>query len=602
MKTKEKQNNMKQYLSKHKFGIMLYILINLLVSGSDIALTLFAANMIQVLTEGIYKEAIILLLISMGLFILRRVLYYLTGLIYQILSKKILSEINLDLSKQAFKLNSKTYADHGTGEFVQRIINDPARTIDQLTNIIDVSTDLISSLVIIIYLTTLNIWIGLSIILIIALGIIIELFRTKINYKNKLITQKKNDEVYSLTTEIVRSEKDIKSLGLEDKLSDSIKQKYKEYQAAVFKTSITNMSFFQIRNVLIEVASVLILIMGVYFKEKSLISLATFMIIYSYRSSISGFIWRLSNLLQIFSEVKVGINRMFQLFDEKEFVTERFGKKHLDNVVGKIEFKNVGFTFIEYEKVNNKLTKKERKILKNKPQKRKIISKNRIFNNLSFTIRPNSTVAFVGRSGSGKSTILNLMSKMYEVNSGKVLIDGVDIKKLDKETLRKNISLVNQFPYIFDMTIKENLLLAKKDATDEEINQAIEDAALKPFVDSLKNGVETRVGESGIKLSGGQKQRLAIARAFLRKSAITIFDESTSSLDNFAQEEVKQSIDKLKGKSTIVIVAHRLSTVRDVDKIFFLENGEIQDVGSFYELFENNSKFRSMFYAEESKN
>ena len=190
------------------------------------------------------------------------------------------------------------------------------------------------------------------------------------------------------------------------------------------------------------------------------------------------------------------------------------------------------------------------------------------------------------------------MSKMFEVESGEVLIDGVNINDLTKNSLRSTISLVNQFPYIFDMTIKENLLLAKEDATDEELDEAIQKAYLTEFVNSLAKGVDTKVGESGIKLSGGQKQRLAIARAMLRKSPILIFDESTSSLDNFAQEEVKKSIDGLKGQSTIVIVAHRLSTIKNVDKIFFLDNGQIIDSGTFDELFKRNEKFQNMFLAE----
>ena len=148
------------------------------------------------------------------------------------------------------------------------------------------------------------------------------------------------------------------------------------------------------------------------------------------------------------------------------------------------------------------------------------------------------------------------------------------------------------------MTIRENLLLAKRDASEEELKSAIKSASLSEFIDTLHDGLDTKVGESGIKLSGGQKQRLAIARALLRNSSIIIFDESTSSLDNFAQEEIKHSIDALKGKSTIVIVAHRLSTIRNVDKIFFLDEGKIEDIGTFEYLFENNVKFKNMFYAE----
>lgn len=148
------------------------------------------------------------------------------------------------------------------------------------------------------------------------------------------------------------------------------------------------------------------------------------------------------------------------------------------------------------------------------------------------------------------------------------------------------------------MTIKENLLIAKKDASEEEINEVIKQSYLEGFVHSLKDGINTKVGENGVKLSGGQKQRFAIARALLRKSPIILFDESTSSLDNIAQKEVKNSIDGLKGKSTIVIVAHRLSTIKDVDMIFFLDEGKIIDQGTFDELYNNNEKFRNMFLAE----
>ena len=225
-------------------------------------------------------------------------------------------------------------------------------------------------------------------------------------------------------------------------------------------------------------------------------------------------------------------------------------------------------------------------------------SSKEVFKDLSFKIPHNKTIAFVGKSGAGKSTILGLISRIYNVDSGEILIDGYNLQTLNKDTLRRTFSLVNQFPYIFDMTIKENLLMAKNDASDEEIADAIKSAYLEDFISELPDGINTRVGENGIKLSGGQKQRFAIARALLRKSPIILFDESTSSLDNFAQNEVKKSIDGLKGRSTIVIVAHRLSTIKDVDLIYFLDDGKIIDQGTFEDLFKNNQKFKEMFLVE----
>lgn len=164
--------------------------------------------------------------------------------------------------------------------------------------------------------------------------------------------------------------------------------------------------------------------------------------------------------------------------------------------------------------------------------------------------------------------------------------------------------LINQFPYIFDMTIKENLLLVKKDATDEEIWEVLERASFADTVKAMAKGIDTKVGETGVKLSGGQRQRLAIARALLKQTKIILFDESTSSLDNFAQSHIQQSIEAMKGKHTVVIVAHRLSTIRNVDKIYFLEEGKIVDSGTFDELYANNTKFKNMFLIEniETKN
>ena len=597
-KEKSKKISLSMYLANYKFGISMYILVYLIAGAGTILQTIFFAKAIEYITTSLIREAMITLGIIAGVVIVKRLCWYLSGLIYQKYANKIMADLNLDLAKQAFKLNSKTYADHETGKFVQRIVTDPETVVQNLADLVDLFTDCITALIMIIYIATLNIYIALAIVVLFAFCMILEKIRRKRNRKNKFNMRRKNDKIYSLTTEIVRSEKDIKSLGLEDKLSEISKKYYDDYKKATYTFEVKDMNMWALRNVIIEVCGILLLILGAYMIDISILTLASFMIIYSNNGNLISFVWSIGKIRDIFLEVNVASSRMFSLFDNNEYVCEKFGDIHLGNVKGSIEFRNVAYSFVEYEQADDDifLTEKELKAQKNK--KKKVESVNKIFDKLSFKIEPNTTVAFVGRSGSGKSTILNLMSKMFEVDSGEVLIDGVNINELDKETLRNSISLVNQFPYIFDMTIKDNLLLAKKDATNKEIADAIEKTSLTDFISSLKKGIDTKVGESGIKLSGGQKQRLAIARALLRNSPIIIFDESTSSLDNFAQENIKQTIDSLKGKSTIVIVAHRLSTIRNVDKIYFLDNGKIEDVGTFDELFENNVKFKNMFYAD----
>ena len=596
---KTKKPSLGQYLKKYKIAISIYILVMIVASACSIFTTITSANLIELITLTKYSKAIRFGFIFLGICIVQRCFWFTANTMYFKYSNKIMSDLNFDLAKQSFKLNSKTYSDHDTGTFVMRIVNAPEQVVSKCADIIDIITELITALVMLVYITTLNSWIALIFVGILIVGMFIERFRIKLRRKNKIEVKKTNDKIHSLTTEIVRSEKDIKSLGLEDKLSEVSEDNYIKYRRARFKQDMVDSSFAQVRNFFISTVSTLALILGIVFIDKGLLTLASFMIINSNKDSLYRIIWNTGYISNAFVDIRVSCERMFALFDEKEFITEHFGRVNLDKIKGNIEFKNVSYTFKEYEyEDKNKDPKLVKKNKKRKLFKPKLISENQVFNNLSFKIKPHTTVAFVGKSGSGKSTILNLMAKMYEADSGEILIDGINIKNLSKKTLRNSVSLVNQFPYIFDMTIKENLLLAKGNATDEDINSALAKASLKDFVDTLPHGINTKVGESGIKLSGGQKQRLAIARALLRKSSIIIFDESTSSLDNFAQEEVKKSIDNLKGKSTIVIVAHRLSTIKNVDTIFFLDNGEIIDSGTFEQLFERNDKFKAMFLAE----
>ena len=588
---KNKNLTLGYYFGQHKLAIFCYILLYILAGACSIFEIIEIANAIELVTLSNFTGAITTFFIVVGLIFFKRICWYLTGLLYDNYSVKIMAELNSDLARQTFKLNSKTYSNHDTGTLVQRIVSDPERVVEKFADMVDIITDIVTATIMIIYITTLNIYVALILFGLLAVGFTLEIFRVKHKRRNSKKVRELNDKINSLTTEIIRSEKDIKSLGLENELSKVSDENYKSYRKAIFKKEFTDTNFWAIRNFIIQATGILILIFAITLMQadKSLLTLASFMIIYTNHDKLYGLIWGVGNVLNSVVDIKTSTNRMFSLFDEKEFVTEKFGNTKIDNIVGDVEFKNVAFTFRDYEYKYDKKTNKTTE---------KLVGEKRIFEDLSFRIPHNKTVAFVGKSGSGKSTILNLLSKMYDVDSGEVLIDGHNINSLDKETLRKTFSLVNQFPYIFDMTIKENLLLANNNATDDDIADVIKKASLEEFVSSLTDGVNTKVGESGMKLSGGQKQRLAIARALLRNSPVILFDESTSSLDNFAQNEVKKSIDELKGKSTIIIVAHRLSTIKDADIIFFLDEGKIVDKGTFEDLFTTNIKFKNMFLAE----
>ena len=190
---------------------------------------------------------------------------------------------------------------------------------------------------------------------------------------------------------------------------------------------------------------------------------------------------------------------------------------------------------------------------------------------------------------------------MYDVDSGQILIDNHDVKTLDKDTIRGNITIISQNPYIFNMTIKENLQLVKKDLTDEEMKEACRLACLDEFIENLENKYDTVIGEGGVNLSGGQKQRLAIARALIQKTEIILFDEATSALDNETQYEIQKAIENMEGEYTILIIAHRLSTIKKANKIFYLEEGQIIDSGSHEYLINNCKPYKYLYETEIEK-
>ena len=279
----------------------------------------------------------------------------------------------------------------------------------------------------------------------------------------------------------------------------------------------------------------------------------------------------LGNLLTEVKSFNISSKRVFSVFDKKTFIKEKFGKKHLDKVKGDFEFKNVSFSY-------NK--------------------ENKVLNGLSFKVKANETVGFVGKSGTGKTTIFSLLCKLYNVDEGLITIDGIDINELDEESIRDNVTIISQNPYIFNMSISDNLRLVKDDITDEEIKEACHLACLDEFIESLPNKYDTVVGEGGISLSGGQRQRLAIARAFIQKTEIILFDEATSALDNDTQNKIQQAINNLKKDYTILIIAHRLSTIINCDKIIVLNEGKKEAEGTHGDLLKNNKIYKKLYESE----
>lgn len=609
---KNKQKNGKRfnfwpYFAKHKGMISVWVILMVLDIGIQTFYGIFAGYILANISASLFILAIKQLLIMTAVMLFSNLLGHIRSNIYYRVSNKIINAMRIDIAEQAFNVADKAYTDHKTSNFTQRISSDPTTIFDRVFAFVDYLQRIITAVIMISYILIISWVVGLIAVGAILCVFAIEKIRRTIFRANRKELLKRNEKTGGFLNEIVRSQKDIKSLNLEKKLRENLTVLCDNQAVQNIKTNSINRRFNTARYMFINIMVTTILCIGLWQTHLGLLTLASFMIIYSNRYEIDYLASILTSFTDFSTEIDLAVSRISELYEDDEYELEKFGKKTLKNIEGRVEFKNVGFGYVEYKEKTDEEIKAEMKANKKKRIKTRVktrieIGKNSVFENLNFEIEPSTTVAFVGISGSGKSTILNLISKMYNVDKGKVLIDGVDIQKLSKQTIRSSISLVNQFPYIFDMTIKENLQLAKPDATDEEIETALKEAALMDFIETLPEKINTVVGESGIKLSGGQKQRLAIARALLKKSSIILFDESTSSLDNLAQNQVRQSIDNIKGKSTIVIVAHRLSTIKNVDKIFFLEHGEIADSGTFEELYKRNKKFKTIFLAENIEN
>lgn len=280
-------------------------------------------------------------------------------------------------------------------------------------------------------------------------------------------------------------------------------------------------------------------------------------------------ICKLFGLISDFNENLASLKRISDIFSVNPEIIDSDNALDLKKIRGKITFNNVSF---EYKS-----------------------SCKPVIRNINLEIHPGEHIALVGKSGVGKSSICNLIPRFYDVTNGEILLDDISIKNIKLKDLRENITFVQQDTFLFSGTIIENIRYGRLDATDEEVYEAAKNAYADDFILKLKNGYQTRIGERGVKLSGGQKQRIAIARAFLKNSPILIFDEATSNLDSESEKFIQKSIEMLSKNRTTIIVAHRLSTIKNVDRIIVLGSQTIQEEGTHQELLSNNGFYKRLY-------
>ena len=570
---KKTKNNLKflwNYSNNSKHLLILVILLNIIKIIINTLVPLYSAKLVLNLSNNELQRLLLIALILLILNSLNSILNYITLKLNVKFSSVIYLNIEKDIIDKIHTFTNKTLDNTSTGTIIDRLDYDLSNISNIYFDILYRLTEFIKSIGIIVAIFIINPLVGILSILSLTIIFLID------NYQVYKVTNliddknKKNEKFTESITEVIRGMRDIKMLNIEKNTINKLDNQVDETIDSEFKINKTTNILGKLASLIDDLTSLFNISFYVFLISKGSLTISNALVLYNYYSNISSFGGYIGQIMDNINKFNISSERIKELFDNEKFATETFGTKHIKKVKGKFEFKSVHFGY----------------------------KRNEVLKGVSFTVNPDETVAFVGKTGSGKTTIFNLLCKMYDIDKGEILIDNININELDKNTIRGNITVISQSPYIFNMSIKENLKLVKPNLTNKEMKEALKTACLYDFVESLPDKYDTILGEGGVTLSGGQKQRLAIARAFIQKTEIILFDEATSALDNETQEKIIKAINNMKKEYTIMIIAHRLSTIINADKIFFLNNGKIECSGTHEYLLKHSKEYKKLYETE----
>ena len=561
------------YIKDQKKYIIGFIFTNLTNIVISVIVPILSANIIVHLTNEAFTQLILIAIVIMGIELLRNVADYFSNSFSQTVYREGINTLSIELSKEILRLDEKTLKENGSGVFTHRLTTDIDRISSTFTDVTFYIGDIVMNIGIFVAIFIINKWAFVFAIIQFILLFMIHGKRVSEWMKNDKVYRKDRETVVGFTTELVRGASDIKMLNAEIPFINKLSSKIKNNNKIRYNMMKTQRTYRFFAGSLSDIFDMLLICLLVLLILKDNLAIASALVIRNYSNNLRNLTISINWFLDLSRDFNLSCDRIYAIIDGKDFDKEEFGTKHIRKVNGDFEFKNVTFAY----------------------------DKNKVLNNMSFKVNANETVAFVGKSGAGKTTIFNLLCKMYNPNSGTITIDDIDINKLDKDSIRGNITIISQNPYIFNLSIKDNLKLVKKNLTDEEMKEACKLACLSDYIEGLPDKYDTVIGEGGVNLSGGQKQRLAIARALVQKTEIILFDEATSALDNQTQSDIQEAIRNLKGEYTILIIAHRLSTVIDADRIFVVDKGKIVDSGTHKELLKTSSFYQKLYEKDLNK-
>ena len=570
------RNNFKilwHYLKDDKLKLLVYLTLVILSYIPGLLAAMLWGFALEHLTNMNFKMFLFFLALWEGSFIFCYVILSTPrGLLYNYLEVKFSKNVLKDLYHKITELPAYAFEEIGVGEFINRMVTDPDRVMELLSRLIKMSCK--SIVVIVVFVIALKTsWVlGLEVLIFgIIMGIVSSKFLPKIKTTQENI-KKESDKYVKTATENLTGIREIKALGIKKNIEKRIFKNFDDLFIEQSKIKNYEVIYYNINGLIYFILQFIILLTCGYIFIKGGMSLATFIIIESYIWRIDDVVESISDFGANYNKVSVSLKRIDEIVNNRKYKDEKFGKEELINTKGLIEFKNVKFKYKDDEEYTLK--------------------------NLNLTLEPNKKIAIIGKSGNGKSTIFNLLLRYFDATEGIITIDGININDLTEESLRNNISIIRQTPFLFNISIKENFELVKPDVTLEEIRDLCKKSYIDEYIMSLPNKYDTIIGEGGVNLSGGQKQRIAIARTLLLNTKIILFDEATSALDNESQEYIKMTIDNLIKDHTIIIVAHRLSTIIDSDVIHIIDQGELKESGTHKQLLEKSKIYRSLYNTE----
>ena len=576
---KETIRNLKKvysYGKEYKSCLIIQILCCIVGIAINITVPLISAKFIVSFTDSVWNQALFMAMVLLGISALNEIKTLIIRKNTQIFRRGTVRNMQMSLGRETLKLEQATLDSNSSGAFIQRLTNDTDKMAGIFTTGMGKLTGFLSNIGSFVAILVIDYHMFIYYLITAIVLTILHYIKNEQVGKKDVEFRNQSDKVAGLTGELVRGARDIKMLFAKESFMVELDKNVKLQSEKNFEMRNTDMGFNLVIDLLKDLFEYLTIVILIYLVTKNTITVAVAVALYSYRSTVlTNLMGTVSSLLEECKGFNISCNRVFEIINNRKYKKEVFGTKHLDSIVGNFEFKNVSFS---YDNTNN------------------------ILNKLNLKIKENKTYGIVGKSGEGKTTMFNLLCKLYDNQEGKILLDGIDIKELDEESIRGNITIISQNPYIFNLSIKDNLKLVKSDITDNEIKEACRLACLDDFINGLPKGYDTVVGEGGVNLSGGQRQRLAIARALVQKTKIILFDEATSALDNETQNKIQEAINNLKENYTIVIIAHRLSTIMNCDNIFFMQNGNIINEGTHNKLLKECKSYKELYEYEIKSN